>query len=455
MEDRSASLLLKHSAGNLAIIGFGVSLVYSTLAFGASTPSTRTTLDIILLVASLFGVVSIRHPRRRMRSMAVPIVLSSLILVQAFIANINPSHHFDSELNALVPVEGYLSWLPSSSDPASSLPEICHVATLLIALLVLTGMLHSSSRRWQLFTVIASCGVAVAGIGIFQKLVDAPSLLWTEKHYHEHQKTFFAAFRYHGHAAAFLNLCWPAALALFIRAVATSRTRWPRIMWGTAVTLIVAALLFNTSKYGHLTVVPTLIFAAWLLRHYYTRVTSKPIVTGKTITIGLITCATIFMVLLPVATRSIDNWQWELEHRGSSGGRLVAYEICLDMIKSAGPFGFGPGTFHRLFPYYSSPYSGDISGVWIHAHQDYLQTLIEWGWVGALSWLGIVAGALCRQWFRPDRETHAMTLSIAISLVAVFFLAIHALIDFPMRIGAIQLLAAIYLATLWSSRRKA
>ncbi len=455
MDDRSASALLQKSAGNLSIIGFGSALVYSTLAFGAATPSTRSTLDIILLAASLLGVFSIRKLGRRMRSMVVPIVLTSLILLQAAIAYSNPSHHYDVELNSLVAAEANVSWLPSSSDPASSLAEICHIVALLIALLVLTAMLRDKSRRWQLLTVIAICGVVVAIIGIMQKLVDAPSLLWVNKQYHEHQKTFFAAFRYHGHAAAFLNLCWPAALALFVRGMATPKTRWPRVVWGIALVLIIAALLFNTSKYGHVTVLPAIISAGWLFRHYYTRATSKSAITGKTIIIAVVAGAAIIAVLMPVATRSIDNWKWELEHRGSSGGRLVAYEVCIDMIESGGPFGFGAGTFHRLFPYYSAPYSGRISGVWIHAHQDYLQTVIEWGWLGALPWLALVGGAFYRQLYRPDRNTRPLTLSIAVSLVALSFLATHALIDFPMRIGVIQIVAVVYLAILWSSRRRA
>jgi len=456
MQDRSARALLQKSAGDISIIGFGVALVYSAFAFGAATPATRDTLDVILLVSSLSGVLSLADIRQRARAIALPLILSLLILGQALVAYSNPSHHFDSELGSLVKAGSPINWLPSSADPDSTLPELRHIGAMLIALLVLTALFNDNSRRWQLLSVMALCGAGVAIAGITQKLIDAPSLLWVDKAYHEHQKTFFAAFRYHGHAAAFLNLCWPAALALLVRAMAKPRNQLRRVLWAVTLLLIFAALLFNTSKYGHLSVAPALLAAGCLFRHYYSRSTSRVAFTRKTAAILLLATTATLISLWPVAARSINNWGWEIENHGSLGGRFAVYSVCIDMIQSAGVFGSGAGTFHRLIPYYAVANSAHISGVWIHAHQDYLQTIIEWGWVGTTAWLGLIAIAFSRHLriWRPDRDKKRslLTLSIAVSLLALLFLAVHALIDFPVRIGAVQIYAVVYLAVLWSGR---
>src|SRR5262249_40886655 len=105
----------------------------------------------------------------------------------------------------------------------------------------------------------------------------------------------------------------------------------------------------------------------------------------------------------------IGQWQtsWKrMSVQGINPSDRSPTEIYLAMAPDAGVLGFGPGTFRAAFPGYQLTYDFGNRTVpafwtthsWTHAHQDYLQTVIEWGYCGALFWailfaIGIWRGA--------------------------------------------------------------
>ena len=124
----------------------------------------------------------------------------------------------------------------------------------------------------------------------------------------------------------------------------------------------------------------------------------------------------------------------------------------------AGPFGIGPGQFKILFsgmhdqltPLYAhwivqsyNPAHG--TSIWLQLHNDPLQTVIEWGWIGAILWGTLFIGALWPT-RRPDRAQFAIRLAIAACLV-------HGCFDFPLQIPAIQTYIAALLGLAWAGRR--
>ena len=54
-------------------------------------------------------------------------------------------------------------------------------------------------------------------------------------------------------------------------------------------------------------------------------------------------------------------------------------------MTAAGSFGFGPGTFSIVFPFLQQEHGGDLDGILRYAHQDYLQTILEWGFLASSS----------------------------------------------------------------------
>jgi len=91
--------------------------------------------------------------------------------------------------------------------------------------------------------------------------------------------------------------------------------------------------------------------------------------------------------------------------KGAINDRLLAYIASSTMLKDAGWHGFGPGTFRVEFPFYTNFLGDRIKGYWYFAHEDYLETWIEWGWLGCVVWGLLVFGGLARGLARfPERR---------------------------------------------------
>jgi O-antigen ligase len=89
-------------------------------------------------------------------------------------------------------------------------------------------------------------------------------------------------------------------------------------------------------------------------------------------------------------------------------------------------------------------------------HQDYLQTVLEWGWLGSGLWAvllfwGIAIG------IRGPKESAAQgwaprrRLLQPFVVAALIGVALHGLVDFPFQIASIQLYVATYLGLCWGS----
>jgi O-antigen ligase len=123
------------------------------------------------------------------------------------------------------------------------------------------------------------------------------------------------------------------------------------------------------------------------------------------------------------------------------------------MLPDAGAWGFGPGTFAITFPHYTQELGAAIPGIWRFAHDDYLQTVIEWGWVGASVWALLFFGGLVRCFHFCRRGRSADRALLFTSGLALGGVALHALVDFPLQIASLQLYTAVYLGLGWGSGR--
>src|SRR6185295_384118 len=126
-------------------------------------------------------------------------------------------------------------------------------------------------------------------------------------------------------------------------------------------------------------------------------------------------------------------------------------EIYLAMVPDAGVFGFGSGTFRAAFPGYQASYDFGSRSVpefwttqlWLHAHNDYLQCLIEWGFLGTALWGILIVGGVGRaaQVLRCAKQDGRVgrgdRLMLGCAVLAVIGMLVHAVVDFPFQIGSL------------------
>jgi O-antigen ligase len=150
-----------------------------------------------------------------------------------------------------------------------------------------------------------------------------------------------------------------------------------------------------------------------------------------------------------------SRWQ-TLNQSVSNDFRWLAWRVAIGALPDAGFLGFGPGTFRVVFPFYNSVTSSHAPGVWRFLHEDYLQTVLEWGWLGSGTWgllfFGGMVIAIC-SYKNRSAETWSprRRLLQPFVIVALTGVALHALVDFPLQIASIQLYVVTYLGLCWGS----
>jgi len=149
--------------------------------------------------------------------------------------------------------------------------------------------------------------------------------------------------------------------------------------------------------------------------------------------------------------------RWQLASEQFPGdARWQASRVAIGALPDAGLFGFGPGTFRVVFPAYNVGSANPAPGSWRFLHEDYLQTLLEWGWLGSSLWALLFFGAItvgirsCMKYARRDWTPRRLVLQPLV-IIALLGVALHALVDFPFQIESIQLYVATYLGLCWGS----
>lgn len=431
----------------IVLLPWLAALLFTPLAFGGVTPGLRAISDGLLVLSFLAWIVLLGVEKRLPKISPWCRGAMVFLLVWSGIHWLNPkSIHY--EVFWIFSHLDHISWLPGTSDKAATGKILVHWLSLAAGFLVLLDGCRQAKVRWLLLGGLALTGVLIALIGIYQKASGTEKILWIAKEYPP--RYFFAAFVYHGHAAAFLNLCWPAALAIVLRARDCEKSGLIISLWITALFLTVAALFVNTSKAGHALGAVGLILALIRFRsHFFSGQTSKLVM----ILTSILVLGAIAVMVIPALSISMTRWSsfWT---GISTQGRLQAYGFCLKMLPDAGFFGFGPGTFHLSFPMYRAE-GGDeaMRGRWTHAHQDYLQMVIEWGYIAAAAWFILIGGAVLRGFrsVRQNLKKGRVEYSPSCALIALFLVLTHAMSDFPLQIPAIQYAIAVYLGILWNA----
>jgi len=327
------------------------------------------------------------------------------------------------------------------------------MTTLLLgAFLVLCDTLGDPGWRRFVLLGVAGSGTLIAIIGVVLKLVGEPLMryIWKpiEIYWNE-----FALFHYHGNAGAFLNLAWPLILVFTRRAWGANTFVGKRIVWTIAALACGSALFLNASKAA---LAIGLLILPW---PFFSGIKRLP---PKTLFIVGVVMVLFLLLVLFASSELVNEGAFQRitdtrEMSDSIGGRWVSYEQYVEAVPAAGWFGLGPGLFQVAFPYQASTFRNVGIGIREYAHQDYLQTTLEWGWLGTVWWTVLVGGGLYRA-FRTYAQRERFTSRTDRHLLLGTVLGVlgtltHAFFDFPLQIASIRLFFLVLLALCWASPR--
>jgi O-antigen ligase len=412
---------------------FFAALVYAPWAYGATTSESIQITNWVLLAALVLWAIELLISRRTPRFPRLLFFLTAALICVGGWMVFNAKSIYDSDFSVFVPLRNFAPPVAGSVDYPISVAWMIRGALLLEIILFVADL--SQSDRWllRLWYVIGLAGGSIAILGLLQN----------------------ATYYYHGNAGAFLNLVWPLSSGLVIRAFASGSHPWMRAMWTSVFLLTIAAVLANTSRMAQLVALLLLVaicvqFGPLLLRKLSG---GKSVALAGALAIGL---ALIAFAQASHFEQPLNRWRLQSEHIPNDA-RWQVSRVAVRALPDAGLFGFGPGTFRVVFPIYNRSGSDQVPGTWRFLHEDYLQTLLEWGWIGGILWALLFFGGITvgirgykeharREWTPRRRVLQPLVI------IALIGVALHALVDFPGQIESIQLYVATYLGLCWGSR---
>jgi hypothetical protein len=343
----------------------------------------------------------------------------------------------------IVPVQPWLPGAPGAVDGPVCAAAMWQITAVLLFLLVAIDRAREDVWRWRMLTTLGVTAASIAAWGLLQKAGLLPALA-----HRVYQESVFATFDYHGNAGAYLNLGIPALFALAVGKRALSLA---------GLLICLAGAMANVSRAA---MVITLLLMILLIAGADLRLSAR---SRRRFAAGVV-----MAVILATLAGGGAAWRrWRDSSSDTLGPRLLMDQLSLPMARQAGLLGDGPGSFKLL--YFNSPYLpralyrqwivapyqiGEETSVYSHAHNDYLQFTIEWGWLGAALWAWLIVGAIT---IGIQAYNNAVApqdrLLLLVALAAVAGVLMHALVNWPLQVASLQLDVAVYLALLLGRRQ--
>jgi hypothetical protein len=304
-----------------------------------------------------------------------------------------------------------------------------------------------NSRLRRVLWVLCLNGAALALVSIIQRLDATDKLLWLVKPRIGGPDFHFGPYAYRSNAAQYFNLLWPICIGFWwllnsqFHAQRIGSTRMgsrPHVLLLPVAAVIAACPFISTSRGGFLICLVSLPVIIGILLW----TSPKRSWQWKTM-LALLTFLIAFGLYLgweplSVRLRGLRN----LSADESSVERMGQYQNSLRILSDYLPAGIGPGAYTSVYWLYLDP-----GGKWYpYAHNDWLQTLAEWGWVG----LGMIVLAFAVAWLGTIITHSGKPAFTGCVMASAGMLLIHAAVDFPLQIYSLLFLLIILTSLLVS-----
>ncbi|MCK6507596.1 O-antigen ligase family protein [Myxococcota bacterium] len=323
---------------------------------------------------------------------------------------------------------------PLALDPGRGLVEWAVFVAMVLVVGGTGSVVRNRPRARRLAMAVVLTGAAATALGLVQRWTGAAHVLWVTELPRAAGQPFFATFLDPNHAGVLLAAAAPLAVALLRDRHATARA-----VGGLGGLLALVGALTSGSRGA----VVLLALGLGI---------SVALPGGRLARAAVGTMALLGLVVLVLAgpetvagwlTASLDPSQQASVARGYGdlwGGRALIYREAWEMTGLAPLVGVGPAGFDDAWRVVRG---GQGFTVTDHAHQELLQAIIEHGWPSLLPAL-VALALVVRAALLPDPAggdgQARLQAGFAGALVVVLAAGMY---EFPLRAGALSLLAAL------------
>ena len=281
------------------------------------------------------------------------------------------------------------------------------------AFFVVYHLVREPQEMWRLVSQMLVVTAAVAVYGIVQyatgidwdkQLTGSPSRIlnfWIGGQEQFRAQGFFPTSITYAH-----NLCLPLTL-LTARLFAPDLVSRERLLWGIGWALMMLALLFSWTR------------GAWLA--YLAVLLLLGVCNGGRGVLTAGVCATVIALAFLMANAGVRERARQVFDLQVNLNRSQIWQANIDMIKERPVFGWGYGNYKQFRePYYARYPAADTHA---HAHNNFLQILVDGGLIALLTWLFLLGKILHAGWqayhaLAPEQEPlRSLTLGSTVSIV--------------------------------------
>jgi O-antigen ligase len=284
-------------------------------------------------------------------------------------------------------------------------------------LMLVAGELFTHRRRLRAFSfALASFGAALAVLSLIQGFSGTDKIFWFRP-VDAISASIYGPYVNHNHYAGLMEMLIPLTMG-----VGFLERGSKQILLMFATTVMTLSVVFSRSRGGMIALAAQLLFVCIVL--FRSQRSRRGMLTFFGIT-ALIAGAVFWLGSDKILERFSET---------QDAYRLKIYRDSITMAMQKPLIGYGLGTFSDVYPAHRTFYTNLFVN---HAHNDYLETLVDTGVVGLGLFLWFLAGVFRAGWMkiaeRDDPEGRTLTLA---ALAGVCGIVIHSLLDFNLHIPA-------------------
>ena len=308
----------------------------------------------------------------------------------------------------------------------------------LVLLYIVIKKLCTDRKSLKRFAfVIIVIGILESIYGLLQALIPSMGVLWVD-YVHDYLGTARGTFINRNNFAAFVEMVAPIALGVTLSM--TSRAHSLKEMLSSeklnrqalmALGLIVLflALVLTRSRAGIFSGFIGLLIFSIMVREEFDKVRKH----SRMLLASILTVFCVYTMAIGVGTIA-DRF---LAIGDDGNLRLLIWRDSLNIVREH-PLGIGLNNYENVFNVYNKSFTSDKSI--IHAHNDYLQILIESGWIGFISivsWLLLFLKKSAIKIKKMNAQRDPLRFYLAVGAFSgLISVAIHCLFDFNLQIPA-------------------
>ena len=402
-EDPPAICAISPSSRPVILYGTIGLLLFGPLAFGATEPWSQFMLEAGSAALFVLWVLQqIKAGRLELRGnllFAPMLAFGVLIVLQ-------------------------LAFRQTASTERTLSAVLLFVAYGLLCFLVVQVLLATAQLTWIARTV-SIYGVAIALFALLQGFSSNGKLYWLRQPYFG--GWVYGSYVNHNHYAGLMEMLTPVPLVIALSRHCPTQQRW---LAAIAASIMASSILFSGSRGGMTAFDAEFVLLSVLLLRHNRRSKTK----GVMAVFVILTLALAVWMGDSELIQRLGTIRSQARSELSGGTRLSIDRDALRMFAQKPLLGWGLGSFPEVYPQFRSFHTN----LWVdHAHNDYLELLVETGMAGLLVavWFLILTFRAAAKKLR-QRTWGRSGLAELAALAGTSGILVHSLVDFNLQIPA-------------------